>query len=169
MKNLLNSTDVATIFLDNDLHVRRFTLEAKTIIKLIPTDLGRPITDLASDLLYPALVTDAREVLRTLVFVEKQVATNDGRWFTVRIMPYRTMENRIDGVVITFADITAIKRVEAGLREKHSVLARHSAGQDLALDRALGRLQVRDARQPLRKAEDKTIRRAAGTAGKPKP
>jgi two-component system CheB/CheR fusion protein len=169
MKNLLNSTDVATIFLDNDLHVRRFTLEAKTIIKLIPSDLGRPITDLASDLLYPALVTDAREVLRTLVFVEKQVATNDGRWFTVRIMPYRTMENRIDGVVITFADITAIKRVEAGLREKHSVLARHSAGQDLALDRALGRLQVRDARQPLRKAEDKTIRRAAGTAGKPKP
>jgi two-component system CheB/CheR fusion protein len=107
MKNLLNSTDIATLFLDNDLKVRRFTPQATKIIKLIPGDAGRPITDLASDLLYPELTTDAKEVLRKLGFAEKSVNARDGRWFTVRIMPYRTMDNRIDGVVLTFANITA--------------------------------------------------------------
>jgi two-component system CheB/CheR fusion protein len=68
MKNLLNSTDIATLFLDNDLNVRRFTTQATKIIKLIPGDIGRPITDLASDLLYPELVTDAQEVLQKARF-----------------------------------------------------------------------------------------------------
>ncbi len=139
MKNLLNSTDIATVFLDNDLHVRRFTLQAKTIIKFIATDVGRPITDLASDLLYPDLVKDAQEVLRTLVFSERSITTGNGRWFTVRIMPYRTVDNRIDGVVITFADITAAKNVEAELREQHRRMTRHAAAQGLALDKALGK------------------------------
>jgi two-component system CheB/CheR fusion protein len=122
MKNLLNSTDIATLFLDNDLKVRRFTTQATKIIKLIAGDVGRPITDLASDLLYPDLVTDAREVLEKLGVAEKPISARDGRWFTVRIMPYRTLEDRIDGVVITFADITAAKTLEAQLREKHAVL-----------------------------------------------
>ncbi len=135
MKNLLNSTDIATVFLDNDLHVRRFTLQAKSIIKFIASDVGRPITDLASDLLYPELVVDAQEVLRTLVFSERAIASKDGRWFTVRVMPYRTMDNRIDGVVITFADITASKKLEADLRTKHGDLAQHSAAQDAVLTR----------------------------------
>jgi hypothetical protein len=120
----------ASGFLDNDLHVRRFTLQAKTIIKFIPSDVGRPITDLASDLLYPELVADAHEVLRKLVFSERAISTKDGRWFTVRVMPYRTMDNRIDGVVITFADITVSKNVEAGLRSEHARLIRQSSGQD---------------------------------------
>lgn len=137
MKNLLNSTDIATVFLDNDLHVRRFTLQAKTIIKFISTDVGRPVTDLASDLLYPELVTDAHEVLRTLVFCERSITTHDGRWFTVRVMPYRTMDNRIDGVVITFADITAAKNVEAALREKYD----HLTGKTAA--KGTGRSKVR--------------------------
>ena len=169
MKNLLNSTDIATVFLDNDLHVRRFTLQAKTIIKFIPSDVGRPITDLASDLLYPGLVTDARKVLRTLVFSEKSITTHDGRWFTVRVMPYRTMDDRIDGVVITFSDITAAKKVETNLRTRHSDLAARSTKQDLALNRALGRLQVHEARQQLAKTKGKTIRSAAGPTGKLKP
>jgi chemotaxis methyl-accepting protein methylase len=139
MKNLLNSTDIATVFLDNDLHVRRFTLQAKTIIKFIPSDVGRPITDLASDLLYPELVTDAHEVLRTLVFSERAISTKDGRWFTVRVMPYRTMDNRIDGVVITFADITASKKVEAGLRSEHARLIKQAAGLDTAPTRPKSR------------------------------
>lgn len=139
MKNLLNSTDIATVFLDNDLHVRRFTLQAKTIIKFIATDVGRPITDLASDLLYPALVKDAREVLRTLVFSERSIATQDGRWFTVRIMPYRTVDNRIDGVVITFADITAAKKIEADLREQHRHMTKQAVEQGRALSKALGK------------------------------
>jgi len=129
MKNLLNSTDIATLFLDNDLSVRRFTTQATKIIQLIPGDIGRPITDLASDLLYPELPDDAREVLRKLGFTEKSVNARDGRWFTVRIMPYRTHDDRIDGVVITFADITVAKTLEAQLREKHATLEKHVTDQ----------------------------------------
>ena len=169
MKNLLNSTDIATVFLDNELCVRRFTLQAKTIIKFIPSDVGRPITDLASDLLYPALVADAQEVLRTLVFSERAITTNDGRWFTVRVMPYRTMDNRIDGVVITFADITAAKKVEAGLREKHLELTSLSKEQGLAFGRVQGRLKAQEARRQPRPAVGKTAHKTTGPAGKPQP
>ena len=116
-ENLLNSTDIATLFLDNELRVRRFSTQATKIIKLIPGDVDRPITDLATDLDYPEMVADARKVLKTLVSVEREVATRDGRWFAVRVMPYRTLDNRIDGVVITFTDITVAKTLEAKLRE----------------------------------------------------
>ncbi len=117
MKNLLNSTEIATLFLDGALNVRRFTTQTTRIIKLIPGDAGRPLTDITTNLDYPELSADAREVLRTLVFTEKQVPTRDGRWFLVRTMPYRTLENRIDGVVITFSNITAAKTLEAQLRQ----------------------------------------------------
>ncbi len=120
MRNLLDSTDIATLFLDETLKVRRFTPSMTKIIKLIPSDLNRPITDLASDLIYPELASDAQTVLRTLVFKETPVKTVDARWFSVRIMPYRTLDNRIDGVVITFADITAAKTLEATLRQNQS-------------------------------------------------
>jgi two-component system CheB/CheR fusion protein len=129
MKNLLNSTDIAILFLDNHLNVRRFTSQATKIVKLIPGDVGRPVTDLASDLLYPELRADAREVLQKLGFSEKPVKTTDGRWFTVRIMPYRTQDDRIDGLVITLADITVAKNLELQLREKHAVLEKLFAKQ----------------------------------------
>ncbi len=122
MRNLLNSTEIVTVFLDNDLHVRRFTTGANKLFKLIPGDVGRPLSDIASDLLYPEMTEEAREVLRVLVFSEKQIATIDGRWFSVRIMPYRTMEDVIDGVVITFAEITSAKTLEAELREENARL-----------------------------------------------
>jgi two-component system CheB/CheR fusion protein len=140
MKNLLNSTDIATLFLDRELKVRRFTTQATKIIKLIPGDVGRPITDLASDLLYPELTADAREVLRKLGYAEKPVNARDGRWFTVRIMPYRTLDDRIDGVVITFADITTAKTLEAQLRERHAALEKHVAERSAA--EAPGRKRV---------------------------
>jgi two-component system CheB/CheR fusion protein len=117
MKNLLNSTDIATLFLDNDLNVRRFTTATARIIKLIPGDVGRPITDIVSDLKYPELADDVKEVLEKLAFKEREAATKDGRWFLVRIMPYRTYENRIDGAVITFSEVTIAKRLEQALRE----------------------------------------------------
>lgn len=116
MKNLLDSTDIATVFLDEALHVRRFTTQATHIFKLIAGDVGRPLSDIVTDLRYPELQQDAREVLRTLIFSEKQIETGDVRWFKVRIMPYRTLENVIDGVVMTFTDITATKKLEAELR-----------------------------------------------------
>ena len=117
MKNLLNSTEIATLFLDKELNIRRFTLQATKIFKLIKSDIGRPFTDQTSDLSYPELADDAREVLRTLVFIQKEVAAMDGRWFLVRIMPYRTFDDRIDGLVITFINITEHKRTEQKLLE----------------------------------------------------
>ena len=118
MRNLLNSTEIVTVFLDSELHVRRFTTGADKLFKLIPGDVGRPLSDIVSDLLYPEMTEIAREVLRTLVFSEKQIAATDGRWFSVRIMPYRTMEDVIDRVVITFMDITVSKTLEAELDEE---------------------------------------------------
>ncbi len=129
MKNLLDSTDIATLFLDKQLRVRRFTPQATTIIHLIATDAGRPITDLATGLHYPELASDAREVLRTLVAVEKSISAEDDRWFTVRIMPYRTLDDRIDGVVITFANITTAKTLETKLRLKNQGLAENAAAR----------------------------------------
>ena len=139
MKNLLESTDIATLFLDKELNVRRFTNQAMNIVKLIPRDVGRPITDLVSDLVCPTLAADAREVLRTLTPTQKPAATRDGRWFSVRIMPYRTMNDRIDGVVITFTDITVAKTLEARLRAKQAGLEKRVADQSAQLDRRGGR------------------------------
>jgi len=138
LQNLLNSTDIATLFLDSELRVRRFTPQAAAIIKLIPADVGRPVTDLVSDLDDPSMADDVRDVLRTLASREKPVATRDGRWFSVRIMPYRTVDNRIEGVVITFADITAAKTLEARLRGQHAslekqVMEQHAASRQKAV------------------------------------
>jgi len=116
-ENLLNSMDIATLFLDNDLQVRRFTARTIKLIKLIPGDVGRPITDLATDLDYPDMAADAKKVLETLVFVEREVSTRAGTWLAARIMPYRTRDNRIDGVVVTFTDISVAKDLEARLTE----------------------------------------------------
>jgi two-component system CheB/CheR fusion protein len=129
MKNLLDSTDIATLFLDKELRIRRFTPQATKIIKLIASDTGRPVTDLASELRYPELADDAREVLRKLAAVEKPIGARDGRWFTVRIMPYRTVDDRIDGVVITFANITVSKTLEAELRAQHRNLEKRITAQ----------------------------------------
>ena len=118
MKNLLNSTDMATAFLDSALHVRRFTTQATRIFRLIPGDLGQPLSDIVTDLDYSGLPDDAEKVLNTLVFSEREIATGDGRWFQVKIMPYRTLENVIDGVVLTINDIGRAKCLEAELRAK---------------------------------------------------
>ncbi|MGV7209856.1 chemotaxis protein CheB [Oxalobacteraceae bacterium A2-2] len=116
MKNLLNSTDIATIFLDGELHIRRYTDKATQLYKLIPSDINRPLGDIVSDLIYPDLEKDAREVLRTLVFSEREIPTHSQRWYMVRIMPCRTVDNVIDGVVVTFINITDAKLLEAQLR-----------------------------------------------------
>ncbi len=115
MQNLLNSTDVATLFLDGKLNIKRYTEPARGLINLIPADIGRPLGDLVSSFAYDRLVADCREVLRTLVIRVAELQTRDGHWYLMRIMPYRTAENVIDGVVITFLDIDPIKSAEKSL------------------------------------------------------
>jgi two-component system CheB/CheR fusion protein len=111
MKNLLSSTDIATLSLDNDLNVRWFAPQTAEIIHLIASDIGRPITDLVSRLDYPGLAEDIRQVLRTLTPVKKEIPAGDGRWFAVRIIPYRTRESMIDGLVLTFLDMSDTRRI----------------------------------------------------------
>lgn len=118
MKNLLDSMQIPTIFLDNDLKIKRFTPYATKIANLIQSDVGRPITDIVSNLKYKDLVKDVKDVLQTLVFKETQVQTENGAWYLMRIIPYRTANNVIDGVVITFSDITELKKVQGQMAER---------------------------------------------------
>lgn len=121
MKNLLNSTDIATLFLDKDLNIRRYTNQATRIFKFIKSDIGRPFTDQVSDLLYPEMAKDATEVLNTLVFIEKQISDKEGKWYSIRIMPYRTVDGRIDGLVITFINISDLKHAEEKIFENEQI------------------------------------------------
>ena len=114
MHNLLNSTQIATIFLDTHLRVKRYTNQAQGFVRLIQSDIGRPLGDLATNLKYAGLVEDCGEVLRTLSTKSMEVQTDDGRWQLMRVMPYRTTENVIDGVVITLVDISRIVEMELG-------------------------------------------------------
>jgi two-component system CheB/CheR fusion protein len=116
MRNLLNSTDIAILFLDKSLNVRRYTERASKVINLRESDVGRPLSDITTSLQYPTLHEDAQETLRTLIFCEKEIRDSGGRWFSVRIMPYRRLDNVIDGVVVTFVDITVAKELESNLR-----------------------------------------------------
>ena len=129
MKNLLDSTDVPTIFLDNNLRIKRFTLHATKVVNLIPTDIGRPINHLAAKFKYDTLVEDATEVLRTLMQKQVELQTNDGLWYQMRILPYRTTSNVIEGVVITFSDINKLKTTseEIGKLNRQNELAREYA------------------------------------------
>jgi two-component system CheB/CheR fusion protein len=122
MKNLLNSTEIATLFLDKDLNIRRFTHQISNLMKIRKTDIGRPFTDLTTDLIYADLSKHALHVIKTLRFVETAITTDDGRWFNVRIMPYRTKDDRIDGLVITFSDITVSKKLEIELKKANEAL-----------------------------------------------
>lgn len=116
LHNLLSATDIATIFLDVGLKIKRFTPAATKIVNVIDTDRGRPFKHIVSNFKYDDLYQDLEHVLGTLNTVEREVQTEAGKWFNMRIIPYRTMENVIEGVVLTFAEITVQKRVETELR-----------------------------------------------------
>jgi two-component system CheB/CheR fusion protein len=128
MKNLLDSTEIITLFLDKCFRVRRFTSGANKLFKLIPGDVGRPLSDLVTSLNYPDLALDVEEVLRTLVFTEKRIQAGEGNWFRVRIMPYRTLDDIIDGVVITFMDVSIAMARENDLLMKIEELERRVGG-----------------------------------------
>ena len=126
MNNLLAGTSIGTVFVDHQLRILRFTPAASAIINLIPSDVGRPVSHLVSNLVgYNTLVADVTSVLNTLVGKAVEVQTIEGRYYTLRILPYRTLENVIEGAVMTFADITEIKaaEVEKGARAAELVIA----------------------------------------------
>jgi two-component system CheB/CheR fusion protein len=117
LKNLLESTQIATIFLDNDLRLRSFTPAASDVFHLIEADVGRPIAHIATRVKYPELLEDSRKVLKSLGQVEREVAgSEEARQFLVRVLPYRSVDNFIAGVVVTFLEITGTVRAEAALR-----------------------------------------------------
>jgi two-component system CheB/CheR fusion protein len=123
MNNLLAGTGIGTVFVDHDLRILRFTPTASQIINLIPGDVGRPVAHLVSNMVdYNALEADAKAVLDTLVPKEVDVRTANGRCYTMRIQPYRTLENLTEGAVITFVDITEMERTRASLRQANDLL-----------------------------------------------
>ena len=124
VRNLINSTEIGTIFLDRQSHVKLFTPRARDVFTLIPADRGRPLSDINSWLVAPDLQDDIALVLERLERVEREVATRDGRWQLMRILPYRTAEERIGGVVLTFVDITERRRTEQALRASEERLRR---------------------------------------------
>ena len=116
MKNLLENINIGTIFLDENLAIRRFTRDAAKVFRLVASDMGRPLADIRSVIPDVDLIPAAQAVLDSLIPREFQVRTTGSAWYQVRIIPYRTLENVIDGVVLTFSDITSLKAVEAEAR-----------------------------------------------------
>jgi len=122
MNNLLAGTGIGTIFVDYQLRIQRFTPTVTQVINLILTDVGRPVSHIVSNLVgYDRLTADVREVLDSLVPKEVEVQTQTGTWYLLRIRPYRTLENVIEGAVITFTEITEIKKAQAALRESEDL------------------------------------------------
>ncbi|MGH7506533.1 MAG: chemotaxis protein CheB [Longimicrobiales bacterium] len=112
LHNLMDSTRIATLFLDRDFRIRRYTPPIATLFNFVAADVGRPLTHMTHELEYPQLVEDARRVLQTLAPIEREVHGLDGQWFTTTLSPYRSLDDRIDGVVLTFIDVTERKRFE---------------------------------------------------------
>jgi two-component system CheB/CheR fusion protein len=122
MSNLLAGTGIGTLFVDLHLRILRFTPAAVRIINLIPADVGRPLAHVVTNLVGSAdLLADAQAVLDTLVPKEVRVRTKEGAWYTMRILPYRTLENVIEGAVLTFVDITETVRVQEALRKTNEL------------------------------------------------
>ena len=143
LNNLLCSTDIGTLFLDTRLRVKRFTPAAAEVFNLIRSDVGRPISDITTKLQLDDLCKDAADVLSTLRQKEAELQTDDGRWYSERILPYRTTDNVIDGVVVTFIDITRLKTAERAAqeaRDKHRALLAHARDGVVLLDAETGRI-----------------------------
>ncbi len=142
LQNLLVSAELATLFLDRDLRILRFTPTVGELFNVRPVDRGRPLSDLTSRLGYPELEDDAHVVLRTLVPVAREVRDERGRWFLTRVLPYRSSDDRIEGVVITFLDISERKMAEDALRQLNETLEQRVAERTRELSDANRALQA---------------------------
>jgi two-component system CheB/CheR fusion protein len=127
LANLLTCTDIATIFLDAAFRIKLFTPAATSLFNVIDSDLGRPVSDITLRFSDPELLGDGQQVLQQLVPREKEISTADGRWWIRRIMPYRTRDRRIDGVVITFVDITERKQAADAVVRRLAAIVESSA------------------------------------------
>ena len=136
LQNLMGSTNIATVFLDRDLRIKRYTPSAVPLFNLIPTDVGRPLSHLRHRLNYDVIVSDAEKVLEHLGAIQREVDSTDAKWYIAGLLPYRTMEDRIDGVVLTFVDITDRKLAEGTLahsqKELEGVLERAQRSHEQA-------------------------------------
>ncbi|MBH1957989.1 MAG: PAS domain S-box protein [Burkholderiales bacterium] len=117
LQNLITSSDIAIMFVDRSLHIKRFTPQAASIFNLIESDIDRPLLDITHKLDYTRMPDDVAGILKTLTLVERPVSSSDGKHYLARLRPYRTTEDRIDGVVLTFVDVTALHQAEEKLRE----------------------------------------------------
>ena len=136
LNNLMVSTDIGTIFLDRVLHIKRYTLPIQRLFNIIPADIGRPLAHLTHRLEYTNLVPDAEQVLRTLQPLEREIISADGHCHILRITPYRTAHERVEGVLLTFVDISERKRDE----EELLALSRRVARQARVFDTTLSTL-----------------------------
>ena len=117
INNLLSSTEIAIVFVDNNLKIKRFSLQAAEVISLIDSDVGRPLAHQSNQIQDVDLIQDVRQVLDSLIPVEKEIQTVQDKWYILRIMPYRTRENSIQGAVITFRDINEQKKAQKELKQ----------------------------------------------------
>ncbi|HLH12231.1 MAG TPA: chemotaxis protein CheB [Methylovirgula sp.] len=134
LQNLMAATDFGTLFLDSGLRIKRFTQPVTELFSITPNDEGRPITDFAHRLEYDELTRDAQAILTHLAPVRREVRSRNGRWYDLRLRPYRTVDDKIDGVVITFVDITERRQVEQALRENERLLLQEKRLVDLSRD-----------------------------------
>jgi two-component system CheB/CheR fusion protein len=128
LQNLMAATDFGTLFLDSSLRIKRFTERVTELFSITPTDEGRPVTDFAHQLEYDDLIKDARTVLADLAPIRREVKSRNGKWYDMRLRPYRTVEDKIDGVVITFVDVSDRRHVEEALRESERQLRQLKGG-----------------------------------------
>ena len=134
LQNLVAATDIGTLFLDSGLRIKRFTDRMTELFRITATDEGRPITDFAHPLEYEDLVKDARAVLADLAPVRRELRGRNGRWYDLRIRPYRTVDDKIDGVVLTFVDISERHQVEQALLESEQRLRQEQRLVDMSHD-----------------------------------